>query len=500
MAFNNQQVRLLFGLKLKQLRHDKGIQLTELAEKAGLSASYLNEIERGKKYPKSDKIFSLATALETDYDTLVSLRVSKKLEPIAELLNSNVLQELPLELFGIEPADLLVLLSDAPVKVSSFINTLIKISRSYGMNVEAFYFSALRSYQEMHNSYFGDIEESAALFISNNIQLNGLHPDEKMLRTLLEKQFNYEIEIFTEPDYPQLAGLRSVLIPGKHPRLLVSKDLEPEQLAFTFGREIGYLAMGLQTRPLISSVEEAESFEEVLNNFKASYFSGAILIPKPALIAGLEDFFSKSTWEPRVLIRLMHTFHATPEVFFHRICHVMTSHFGINELFFIRYDNRPGENTFRLSKELHLSVTNNLQGAINEHYCRRWISVTILNRLAQLQQEGIWNGEPLCEWQLVEYMDTGNRFLLLTMAKSSPPKDLNSSVTLGFTVDDKLLKLIRFLGNEGVEVRLVNDTCERCGAINCLERAHPPVIRNRILRNKQLKETLQQMQAGVKKV
>jgi hypothetical protein len=178
----------------------------------------------------------------------------------------------------------------------------------------------------------------------------------------------------------------------------------------------------------------------------------------------------------------------------------MTSHFGINELFFLRYENRAGENRFRLSKELHLSVTNNLHGAINEHYCRRWISVTILYRLSRLQQQGSWNGEPLCEWQLIEYMDTGNRYLLVTMAKPSPPKNLNSSVTLGFVVDDKLLKLIRFLNNDTVEMRLVNDTCERCGDISCLERAHAPVIHNRILRNKELKQTLKQMQANAKKV
>ncbi len=74
-------------------------------------------------------------------------------------------------MFGLEASDLLQLLSDAPAKVSSFINTIIEISRSYGMNVEQFYFSALRSYQEMHDSYFEDLEGAAAAFLKN-IPLN----------------------------------------------------------------------------------------------------------------------------------------------------------------------------------------------------------------------------------------------------------------------------------------------------------------------------------------
>ena len=43
----------------------------------GLSKSYLNEIEKRKKYPKRDKIVLLSEALETTYDQLVSLKLIK---------------------------------------------------------------------------------------------------------------------------------------------------------------------------------------------------------------------------------------------------------------------------------------------------------------------------------------------------------------------------------------------------------------------------------------
>ena len=143
MSLNTDHIKLIFGLKLKQLRQEKGFSLQDLSNISKLSMSYINEIEKGKKYPKADKISALAEALDVDYDSLVSLKLNKKLEPISKLLKSNFLTEIPFDFFGIDPANLLEMLSDAPIKLSAFINTIIKIARSYSMSVEQFYFAVL---------------------------------------------------------------------------------------------------------------------------------------------------------------------------------------------------------------------------------------------------------------------------------------------------------------------------------------------------------------------
>ncbi|CCH53052.1 hypothetical protein BN8_02115 [Fibrisoma limi BUZ 3] len=501
MISATERVRVIFGLKLKQLRQDKGFQLYELADKAGLSPSYLNEIEKGKKYPKSEKIFALADALGTDYDTLVSVKLSKQLEPIAELLNSNILSELPLELFGIEPADLLELLSQAPSRVSAFISTIIEISRNHGMNVEQFYFSALRSFQELHNNYFEDIESVAADFLSQHTGNNQpTEPPfgESSLRQILEAGYNYRIDEFTELDFPALTGIRSLVLPGSPTVLMINQALEPQQRAFTYGREIGFRVMQLANRPLVSSQHEAESFEQVLNNYKASYFAGAILIPRHMLITGLASFFVQPTWEPQMLLNLMYRFDATPEVFMHRISNVMTSHFGIDQFFFLRFDNALADNRFTLAKELHLVKHQATHGTIYEHYCHRLVSLTLLQELARQQQTGVWNGQPLCSGQIAAYMDTGNQYLMLTIAKPSPPRvGYNSSVTLGFAINERLRAQMRFLDDPNLQHRAVNETCERCGALDCLERAHAPVLWKKQRRNEQIKQELASLRAGL---
>ncbi|MFB0903925.1 MAG: helix-turn-helix transcriptional regulator, partial [Nonlabens sp.] len=75
-------IKLIFGLKLKQIRTDKNLSLFGLSKLSGLSKSYLNEIENGKKYPKPDKIVLLSDKLEVSYDQMVSLQLDKNLAPI----------------------------------------------------------------------------------------------------------------------------------------------------------------------------------------------------------------------------------------------------------------------------------------------------------------------------------------------------------------------------------------------------------------------------------
>ena len=104
--------------------------------------------------------------MQVDYDTLVSLKLSKKLEPISDLLRSKFLTEIPLELFGIDPSDLLELLAEAPAKVSAMIRTFMDIALSYNMSVERLYLAMLRSYQEMHDNYFPEIEADADRFLA----------------------------------------------------------------------------------------------------------------------------------------------------------------------------------------------------------------------------------------------------------------------------------------------------------------------------------------------
>lgn len=78
MLNNEEIIKLIFGLKIKYLRQQKQYSYQQLSNLTGLVVSYLHDIEKGKKYPKVDKINVLADALGVDYNYLVSTQASKK--------------------------------------------------------------------------------------------------------------------------------------------------------------------------------------------------------------------------------------------------------------------------------------------------------------------------------------------------------------------------------------------------------------------------------------
>jgi len=471
MRLQEDVIRIIFGLKVKQLRTDKGISLTDLAAATGISVSYLNEIEKGKKHPKPSKVAAIADALGVSYDYLVSLQLSKRLQPVGELLQSNILAELPLEHFGLDIGRVLDLFATAPAKLSAFVNTLLEISRAFDLRVEQFYFSALRSYQELHDNYFEDIELEVESFMDQH----GLDPDmvptAAQLEKVLHDVFNITVAPEEFPDHPELASLRSVFIHGPAPRLLLNPTLTEQQRTFALAREIGFHFLQLHERPYTSTWVKVGSFEEVLNNFRASYFAGALLLNRDRLVQDIEAFFALPSWQPQLLLQLLDKYNTSPETFLHRLTSLLPKFFNIKQLFFLRFYHQPAQDKYSLTKELHLAGLHNPHASfLNEHYCRRWISLTLFNEVEKQQL----SDKPLVGIQRSSYINSTNEYLVLALAQ--PAERNSNTISIGLLVNENLTRKVRFLNDPAILVRQVNETCERCPALDCLERAAPPVI------------------------
>jgi transcriptional regulator with XRE-family HTH domain len=289
MTSESDFIKTVFGLKLRQQRQKKDWSLQDLADKTKLSKSYLNEIENGKKYPKHDKILQLAEVLNCKFDDLVSTKLDKNLAPFGELLQSDFFKEIPLDLFGINKNTLINIISEAPKQITAFINTLIEISQNYNLGKERFYFAVLRSFQELHDNYFPEIEKTAQDFaFENNLKL-GKNIDIEHLEKILTENFGYEIKSENFENHGTLNNLRSLYIPEKN-LLLLNQLLDENQKTFIFAKEIGFNVLKLTPRPNTYSWLDFTSFDELLNNYYASYFAGCILIPKDELVEKLEDF------------------------------------------------------------------------------------------------------------------------------------------------------------------------------------------------------------------
>lgn len=205
-------LRLLLGLKLKTLRQERGASLKEIAGSAGVSISYLSEIEKGKKYPKPDKLLDLARALDVSFEDLVSQQVDDTLDPLKQAIRSPFVREFPFRLFGVEPEDLLSLLAGMPDKAGALLSTISEVARHYDLRVEHFLFAALRSYQQLHGNHFPVLEREAERAREAYDWRSDAPPSAAALRTVLERAFDYTVDTETLAGHPDLSGFRSVFV------------------------------------------------------------------------------------------------------------------------------------------------------------------------------------------------------------------------------------------------------------------------------------------------
>ncbi len=488
-----QHQRIIFGLKVRQFRQERGWNFEEMSRQSGISISYLNEIEKGKKYPQPENLHRLAKALGIAPEFLASPELTKQYAPLGDLLQSNFLNELPLDLFGIELQQVVEIIARAPDRVNAFISALLEIARNYSLHDENFYFAALRAYQELRSNYFEEIEEAADVFVQkNNLPENGGVPS-ALLADLLKTQFDYKIDERGLEKYPELQSLRSVFNPHKR-RLLLNSRLSERQRAFQLAKELGFNVLNLKERPLASNFLRVNSFEETLNNYKAAYFAVAILVNRHAFVRDIGDFFKKEKWEENALLEMMAKYKASPEVLFQRF-NVLTNDFRLEKVFFLRFIHNLDRDEFDIDKELHLNRRHQPHASgLNEHYCRRWLSLTLLRELQHRQQQGANSPHLFSGVQRASFLDTGEEYLCIAVAKPGyPTVGRNVSVTLGVQLDDHAKRTIRFWDDPAIPRATVNVTCQRCALADCAERAAPPTAVLKKEERKRMQELLKKL-------
>ncbi len=465
-------IKLIFGLKLKQIRTERGLSLFGLSKLSGLSKSYLNEIEKGKKYPKPDKISSLSEHLDIPYDDLVSLKLDKNLAPIGEILQSKLLKEIPLELFGIQESNLIDIISSAPQKVTAFISTIIEIAKNYNFSKESFYLASVRSFQEANNNYFQNLEDDVLAFAKKyHIDLTN-RVTAQDLEDILIEEFGYTINNDELETHSELDNLRSVFVP-KSKTLLITKSTDDAQRAFIYAKELAYNYLNITERLYTFSWIKFDSFDEVLNNFYASYFAGALIMPKKAIVDDLKTVFDKKLLKKSTFEALLKNYNASPESIYQRLTNILPKDFKLNNLFFLRFSYNVDTEEFDLNKELHLAKHQSPRASeTNEHYCLRWMSLKVLKAIERNKSSHEFG------MQISNYVEENKRYLILASATADPFKaNRYRSISIGIEVNSQLERKIRFVNNKSIQTVDVGVTCERCAIADCeLRRAKPSVL------------------------
>ncbi|WP_394750209.1 helix-turn-helix domain-containing protein [Spongiimicrobium salis] len=481
-------IKLIFGLKLKQIRTDKNLSLFGLSKLSGLSKSYLNEIENGKKYPKPDKIAILSEKLDVPYDQMVSLKLDKNLAPIGDLLQSKILKEIPLELFGIKESNLIDIVASAPAKVNAFISTIIKIAQNYNFSRESFYLASVRSFQEANKNYFEDLEQSVLKFAkAYHIDLNQKITS-KDLEEILIEEYGYVIKSNELGKYEALGNLRSVFVP-KTNTLLLTNEIDEAQRTFIYAKELAYHFLEINERLYTFPWIKFDTFDQVLNNFYASYFAGALILPSAKVKAQLTEIFEKDRFDTALFLKTIAAFNASPESFYQRLTNILPKAFNIQNLFFLRFTHKAKSGKFHLKKELHLSHQH-LPHAneTNEHYCRRWVSLKMLKNIGKSRKEHEF------DIQISNYENDDRKYLVFSSATKDPFKDNHyRSITIGLLMNRQLERKINFLSDSRIKSENVGVTCERCFIKDCKVRQVPATLLEKEAKNKKIASIVEEL-------
>jgi len=355
------------------------------------------------------------------------------------------------------------LFKNNPENAHAFLQTFLQISRAYDMSLENFLFAALRTFQRNHGNYFPALENLAHEYAQQN-GFDSELPSFDQLRNILAEKYSYEINESELSQHPVLGCFRSIFKGNRS--LSINDRLLPSQKTFILAREIGFQELDIKERPLTSSWIKVQSFDQLVNNFKASYFGGALMMPRDRFAKDLETFFSQTQWSDEALVDLLDRHQATPEMLLYRMSQVLPGVFGLDTIFYMRFTNSEDRMSVKLTKELNMTETLVPYGlGINEHYCRRWLPLRLLKKLRQ-------NMLPITTGvQKIQFVKSGSNFLLLSIARPlSLAKERESAIAIGFKIDKKSQSIIKFLDDRTISEEKVGETCERCLLTDCSER------------------------------
>jgi hypothetical protein len=467
MKYNEENIRLILGLKIRQKRIDRNLSLKVLAEKSGISISYLNEIEKGKKNPKPAKLALIAEALDVSYDWLVSLQLGKELGPFADILQSELLQELPLDTFGINKAGLMELFAQEPAKAAALVAALRNTAQVAGFDLNLFHKQSLRAFREMNGNYFTDIEKEVAEFRNEHFPQKK-SPDAALLRQLLEAHYRYTI---LEADFGDAAYYAILDKKAGAAILYINRLLSEERKKHVFARELAFLRLQLKSRPVSFPNLSEKGFDHSLSNMMADYFASVLFLGNDDFESAIRSVFTSNQWQPWKLEEILSQYRVGPELLAIRLLSILNRNLGFTGIFFSRVEMNGNSGQYEIEEEVHIPTTYAMHASnASGHYCRRWIALSMLTDLKSESERRNISNEIRIDARISEFLEQ-EEFLTISVVQSAYPiRNKLTGFNISILIDGGQKQEIGFLNDPKIKITPIGHLCETCPISNCRER------------------------------
>ena len=282
------QRKLLLGARLRRLRRDRGLNQSAMAAELGISASYLNHLERNQRPVTAGILLRLAEVFDVDVKAFASDGGdSGGADQLAEIFSDRMLSDL-----GVSRAELVELADNAP-SVADGITRLYTALRALqrqpagegGSDPRVLITPEtwVRDYIQAQRNHWPELEEaSETLGGALNHPLSVAEP----LRQRLKEAWGVEVRVVD----PEILEDASQHYDPQRRVLMLSSLLRPENR--TFG--IAYQLALLEFAPIIARMLEAArppdpGSRRLLHMSFANYAAGAIMMPYGKFLRAAEE-------------------------------------------------------------------------------------------------------------------------------------------------------------------------------------------------------------------
>ncbi len=305
------------GFKIKNERRKQGISQAQLSEKLGISSSYLNLIESGKRNINVDLLLKTSEILNIELKDLSKKENANLYHDILDLLGDNIFEDL--DITNLEVKDLannsplvakaLIRLGDFYKKENKEIYSKVEsISEDNITNYKStFPGEAVSDFLQQHNNYFEEIEDYATdVFRSVNTNNRTRHV---LLVDYLKKKHKIEVVDIVPSEKENFAKK----FDQNQNKLFLSDYLTLETKKLFIASQIVQLeAMNLINKQLSDYAFQNDESKTLTTIALINYAAAAILMP-------YELFYTECLKHRYDLELIQHTFATSFEQVAHRV-------------------------------------------------------------------------------------------------------------------------------------------------------------------------------------
>jgi len=290
-----------FGTKLRALRRQAGLTQAGLAERLGISTSYVNLLESGRRPVTAELLLNLARTLDVDLRSLSTGPDAQLLSDAMEVFGDGVLDDHPLT--GAEVRELVETMPSAA-------RAVVHLHRSYvaarsalealqarllddpellhdvrGVDRARLSSEQVTDYMQRRSNHFPALEAAAErVWSEGGLEASDLYGG---LRTYLARRHDLRVRVLP---VREMGGAVVRFVPDRH-TLELSEALPRGSRNFQLAVRVGLLECRETIAALVDDAPELTSDEAraLARVALANYFAGALLMPYDAFLRAAEQ-------------------------------------------------------------------------------------------------------------------------------------------------------------------------------------------------------------------